>query len=115
MRDVCREMKRSGCFDRVNIALDYFDASINRIAAWAIGGRSIRKALLEVMLEPTKLLVDAEKAGKNHRRLALMEELKTLPLGAVWDKLCAEDNSAVGAGWLDQADGYEKTVLSKRK
>jgi L-rhamnose isomerase len=115
MRDVCREMKRSNSFDRIDIALDYFDASINRIAAWAIGARSIRKALLEVMLEPTKLLVDAEKAGKNHRRLALMEELKTLPFGAVWDKLCAEDNSAAGAGWIDQAEAYEKTVLGKRK
>jgi L-rhamnose isomerase len=114
MREACREIKRSRAFGRVDIALDYFDASINRIAAWAIGARSLRKALLEVMLEPTKLLADAEKKGKNHRRLALMEELKTLPFGAVWDKLCLDDGAA-GANWIDLADDYEKSVLLKRR
>ncbi|MDR1419890.1 MAG: L-rhamnose isomerase [Treponema sp.] len=114
MRDACREALRTGALDRIDFSLDYFDASINRIAAWAIGARSLRKALLEAMLEPTALLVDAEKKGKNHRRLALMEELKTLPFGAVWDKLCLEGGVPPGADWLELADGYEESVLSKR-
>jgi L-rhamnose isomerase len=66
------------------------------------------------MLEPSKLLVDAEKKGKNHRRLALMEELKTLPFGAIWDKLCLDDG-VPGTSWIDLTDDYEKSVLSKRR
>jgi L-rhamnose isomerase len=115
LRDVCREIARQKCFNRIDIALDYFDASINRIAAWVIGTRSLRKGLLEALLEPTRLLTDAEKAGKNHERLALMEELKTLPFSAVWDKLCLEGEVPAGAGWLDKVEEYEKTVLAKRR
>jgi L-rhamnose isomerase len=114
LREVCREIIRQNALARINIALDFFDASINRIAAWAIGSRSIRKALLEALLEPTKLLVEAEKAGKNHERLALMEELKTLPFSAVWDKLCLDAGAPVGIDWLDPVRDYEKSVLSKR-
>jgi L-rhamnose isomerase len=113
-RDVCREIARQKAFDRINIALDFFDASINRIAAWTIGYRSLRKALLESLLEPAKLLVDAERAGKNHERLALMEEFKTLPFGAVWDKLCLDAGVPAGTDWLEQITAYEKTALSKR-
>jgi L-rhamnose isomerase len=114
-REVCREILRQKALDRIDIALDFFDGSINRIAAWTIGSRSLRKSLLEAFLEPTKLLLDAEKAGKNHERLALMEELKTLPFSAVWDKLCLDAGTPVGADWLQPVDEYEKTVLSKRK
>ena len=114
MRETCREIKRAGAFGKVNLSLDYFDASINRIAAWAIGGRSLRKALLETLLEPTRLIVDAEKRGKNHERLALMEECKTLPFSAVWDKLCLDAGVPAGADWLDKVGEYEKTVLAKR-
>jgi L-rhamnose isomerase len=114
-RDVCREIVRSGFLDRVDIALDYFDASINRIAAWVIGARSLRKALLEVLLEPTALLKDAEKAGRYHERLALMEELKTFPFAAVWNKLCLDDSVPVGPAWIEKVDSYEKEVLSGRK
>jgi L-rhamnose isomerase len=119
LRDVCREIVRTcglrqKSFDRVSVALDYFDASINRIAAWVIGSRSVRKGFLEALLEPGKLLVDAEKAGRNHERLALMEELKTLPFAAVWDKLCLDAGAPVGAEWLDSVNQYEKTVLAKR-
>ena len=114
MRDVCREMARQKYFNRINIALDFFDASINRIAAWAIGSRSIRKGLLEAMLEPSKLLTDAEKAGRNHERLALMEEFKTLPFCAVWDKLCFDAGVPVGSNWLGKVNDYEKNVLLKR-
>ncbi|MDR0402807.1 MAG: L-rhamnose isomerase [Treponema sp.] len=115
MRDACREIKRAGAFDRIDFALDYFDASINRIAAWAIGARSLRKALLESFLEPTTLIADAEKRGKNHERLALMEECKTLPFAAVWDKLCLTAGVPTGAEWLGNVNEYEQKVLSKRK
>ncbi|MDR0586306.1 MAG: L-rhamnose isomerase [Treponema sp.] len=115
MRDACRELKRADAFGRVDIALDYFDASINRIAAWVIGARNLRKALLESLLEPTKLIVDAEKRGKNHERLALMEECKTLPFAAVWDKLCLTAGVPVNAEWLGNVNDYEQKVLSKRK
>jgi L-rhamnose isomerase len=114
MRDVCREIKRADIFKRLHIALDFFDASINRIAAWAIGSRSLRKALLEAFLEPTPLLVEAEKNGKYHERLALMEELKTFPFSAVWNKLCLQSSVPIGTDWFGMVDTYEQSVLSKR-
>ncbi|MDR2246039.1 MAG: L-rhamnose isomerase [Treponema sp.] len=115
LREVCREIIRQKSLDRIDIALDFFDASINRIAAWAIGARSVRKALLEALLEPTNLLIDAEKADKNHERLALMEELKTLPFSAVWDKLCLDSGVPVGIDWLGPVNEYEQSVLLKRR
>ncbi|MCL1811935.1 MAG: L-rhamnose isomerase [Treponema sp.] len=115
MRTACQEIKRSGEINKIDFALDYFDASINRIAAWVIGSRSLRKALLEAYLEPTRLLVDAEKKGKNHERLALLEECKTLPFGAVWDKLCHNAGSPVSTSWLADVNSYEEKVLSQRK
>jgi L-rhamnose isomerase len=115
LRAVWAEIVRTGALDRMDFSLDYFDASINRIAAWAIGARSLRKAMLEALLDPTKLLTDAEKKGKNHIRLALMEEVKTLPFSAVWDKLCRDDGKPVSTAWIDEVNSYEKTVLSKRK
>jgi L-rhamnose isomerase len=114
LRDICREIIRQKVLGRIDIALDFFDASINRIAAWTIGSRSVRRALLEALLEPTKLILDAEKAGKNHVRLALMEEFKTLPFPAVWDKLCLNAGVPVGADWLAHVAEYEERVLSKR-
>ena len=115
LRNVCTEIARQKCIDRINIALDYFDASINRIAAWVIGSRSLRKGLLESLLEPVKLITDAEKTGRNHERLALMEEFKTLPFPAVWDKLCLESGVPASASWLPVVNEYEKNVLLKRK
>ncbi|MDR1306921.1 MAG: L-rhamnose isomerase [Treponema sp.] len=114
MRFACQEIKRSGAIGKIDIALDYFDASINRIAAWTIGARNLRKALLEAYLEPTRLLVEAEEKGKNHERLALLEECKTLPFSAVWDKLCLEAGAPVSTAWIEAVDGYEQTVLAKR-
>ena len=115
LRDLCREIARQKYFDRIDIALDFFDASINRTAAWAIGTRSLRKGLLEALLEPAKLLMDAEKAGKYHERLALMEEFKTLPFSAVWDKLCSEAGVPVGIDLIESVNHYENDVLEKRK
>ncbi|MDR3334745.1 MAG: L-rhamnose isomerase [Treponema sp.] len=114
LRDVCRELTRQRIFDRINVALDFFDASINRIAAWTIGTRSLRKALLESFLEPTSLLLEAERAGKYHERLALMEAFKTLPFSAVWDKLCLEAAVPIGPDWLTRVNEYEEQVLVKR-
>jgi len=115
LREVCREITRHKYLNRVNIALDYFDASINRIAAWTIGSRSLRKGLLEALLEPLELLKKAELAGRYHERLALMEELKTLPFPAVWDKLCLNAGVPTGFDWLEKVNQYEKTVLEKRR
>ncbi len=114
VRDVCREVARQKAFDRIDLALDYFDASINRIAAWTIGARSLRKALLEALLEPTALIAEAERAGRNHERLALMEETKTLPFSAVWDKLCLDAGAPVGVDWIGKVAGYEAAVISGR-
>jgi L-rhamnose isomerase len=114
LRDVCREIARQNYFGRIDFALDFFDASINRIAAWTIGTRSLRKGILESLLEPAALLREAEKAGKNHERLALMEEAKTMPFSAVWDKLCIEAGVPAGIDWLVEVSGYEQTVLTKR-
>jgi len=114
LRDVCREIIRNNYLGKVKMALDYFDASINRIAAWVIGTNSLRKGFLEALLEPVSLLKDAEKAGKNHERLALMEEFKTLPFSAVWDMLCLKEKKPLGVTWIDQVKQYEETTLAKR-
>jgi L-rhamnose isomerase len=114
LRDVCRELVRTDYLKKTALALDFFDASINRIAAWAIGSRSLRKGLLYALLEPSAAIIEAEKAGRFHERLALMEEAKTLPFGAVWDKLCAKEGVPVGVDWLSDVAEYEATVLKKR-
>ena len=115
LRELCREITRQNFFNRIDIAMDFFDASINRIAAWTIGCRSLRKGLLESLLEPVKLLIKAEKEGKNHERLVLMEAFKTaVPFSAVWNKLCMEAKVPAGLGFLENINEYEKTVLNKR-
>ena len=115
LRELCREITRGKYLDRMSIALDFFDASINRIAAWTIGTRAVRKGFLESLLEPVKLLFDAEQSGKYYERLALMEELKTLPFAAVWDKLCLDSGAPVGIEWMEKVDQYEKSTLVLRK
>ena len=114
VRDVCREIVRLQAFARVNIALDYFDASINRIAAWIIGARSVQKALLEALLEPLVLIQKAENDRNNFERLAIMEESKSLPISAVWDKYCLEQGVATGMDWLSDVRHYEQKTLTRR-
>jgi len=114
VRDVSREIVRLGALDKVDLALDYFDASINRIAAWTIGARAVRKALLEALLEPIALIREAEAAGRHHDRLALMEESKTLPFSAVWDQLCLDAAVPIGPDWLAAVAKYEEKVQLKR-
>lgn len=111
---VAQEIKRCAAFGKVNIALDFFDASINRITAWVTGTRAVLKALLIAQLEPTHLLVEAEDSGNRGNRLALMEEFKTLPYGAVWDKYCMNSNTPAGAQWIKEVGQYEESVLAER-
>jgi L-rhamnose isomerase len=99
---------------RVRIGLDYFDASINRIAAWVIGARNMSKALLLAMLAPIDKLKLAEAEGDYTTRLALMEDAKVLPFGPVWDQYCQMMDVPPGAGWLPEVKTYEETVLKQR-
>jgi L-rhamnose isomerase len=114
LRAIAEELVRGDYLGRVHIGLDYFDASINRIAAWVIGTRCMLKALLIALLEPTKTLRNLEISGDFTSRLALMEELKTLPFGAIWDYYCSTQNVPVGDQWINEVTEYERIVLSKR-
>ena len=111
---IAQEVVRGGYLNRVHIGLDYFDASINRIAAWVIGSRNMMRALLLALVEPTEQLKQLEIAGDYTGRLALLEELKALPSGAVWDCACLRQGVAVGIGFMDEIQDYEQRVLSKR-
>ncbi len=106
---------RGNFLDRTHIGLDFFDASINRVAAWIIGTRNMIKSLLKALLEPAQTLRAFEAAGDYTSRLALLEEQKTLPFGAVWDYYCETKNVPGGSAWLGQVKKYEKDVLSKRQ
>ncbi len=113
-RAIFEEVVRGGFLDRTRIGLDFFDASINRIAAWIIGARATRKALLAALLEPTAQLRTLEADGDFTARLAFWEEAKALPLGAVWDEQCRRQDVPPGLAWLDTVRRYEAGVLSLR-
>jgi L-rhamnose isomerase len=110
---IAAELVRNNLLARTHIGLDFFDASINRIAAWTIGTRNTLKALLIALLEPAALR-EAEKSGDFTARLALMEETRSLPWGAVWDAYCESQGVPVGRAWLDEVNRYENSVLSRR-
>jgi L-rhamnose isomerase len=114
LRAIGEELVRGDFLGRTHIGLDFFDASINRVAAWVIGTRCMIKALLLALLEPIETLRKAETENDLTARLALMEENKTLPFGAVWDYYCEKMGVPVGAAWLEEVRCYEKNVLSKR-
>ncbi len=114
LRAIAEELVRGDYLGRVHIGLDYFDASINRVAAWVIGSRALLKALLLALLDPVARLRDAERRGDLTMRLGLMEESKALPFGAVWDHYCLKQGVPVGERWLEDVRTYEKTVLSRR-
>jgi L-rhamnose isomerase len=114
LRNAFLEIARGDAWDRVAVATDYFDASINRIAAYVIGLRATRKAILYALLDPSARLRELEQAGRNAARLALMDEMKTMPFGAVWDELCARAGTPADRAWMDQVDRYERSVLSDR-
>ncbi|MGA2222404.1 MAG: L-rhamnose isomerase [Verrucomicrobiia bacterium] len=114
LRHVFLEIQRGNAWDRVAVATDYFDASINRIAAYAIGLRATRKAILYALLDPSNKLKQLEAEGNNAGRLAMMDEMKTMPFGAVWDYLCAKGNAPLDHAWMDDVKNYEASVLRKR-
>jgi L-rhamnose isomerase len=114
LQAIAGELVRGNYLGRVRIGLDYFDASINRVAAWVIGARNMLKALLKALLEPAGALRLAEAQGDFTSRLALQEEAKTMPLGAVWDFYCLTSGVPAGADWLTEVKNYERDVLSKR-
>jgi L-rhamnose isomerase len=111
---IAQELVRGDYLGRTHIGLDYFDASINRVAAWVIGTRAMLKALLAALLEPIKKLREMEAAGDYTGRLAMLEELKSLPAGAVWDYYCRQQNVPSEQSWVNEIRGYEHTVLVKR-
>jgi L-rhamnose isomerase len=111
---IAKEIVRGGKLDRIYLGLDFFDASINRVAAWVIGTRNMLKALLIALLEPIETLRRAERDMDFTQRLMLMEELKSLPWAAVWDYYCLRQGVPVGPCWFDEVRRYEETVLSLR-
>ncbi len=114
LQAIMQEIVRGDYLERVHIGLDFFDASINRIAAWVTGTRATSRALLQAILEPSELLRKCESEGNLTARLAMLEEIKNLPANAVWDYYCLTNDVPVGRAWLDEVQTYEKQVLSKR-
>ncbi len=111
---IAQEIVRCKALKRVNIGLDFFDASLNRIGAYIIGTRAAQMAFLYALLEPHKTLVKYEEHGRNFERLALLELLKSKPFGAVWDYYCMINKVPVGEDYIDEILKYEKKVLIKR-
>ena len=112
--DLSKEIVRCNAIDRVNIGLDYFDGSINRIGAYVIGTRATQKCLMQALLEPIETLRAYEAADKGFERLALLEEMKSFPWGEVWDEFCRRNNVPVGESYIADIQKYEDEVLSKR-
>lgn len=113
-RQIAKEVVRCNALDRTFLALDYFDASINRIAAWVIGMRNLEKALLNALLTPHEQLRALQDAGRFTELLAAHEELKTLPMGAVWEELCTRAGVPADGSWMDAVKQYEKDVFPTR-
>ena len=113
-KEIAKEIVASGRIDDIAIALDYFDASINRVAAWALGLRNFRKAMLIAMLTPHAELAALQNECKNTELMIKQEELKSYPWGDVWDEYCARNGVAVGYEWLEEIKNYEENVLAKR-
>ena len=114
VKQVFLELQRGNAFDRVDLALDFFDASINRIAAYVVGTRANRKALLFALLDPTGTLQALEAHGQRAQKLALMEEMKTMPFGDVWNFLCLRGGVPAGGAWIPEVEKYAETVLAAR-
>lgn len=113
-REIAKEVVRCNALDRTFLALDYFDASINRIAAWVIGMRNLEKALLNALLTPHEQLRALQDAGRFTELLAAHEELKTLPMGAIWEELCTRAGVPADGSWMDAVKQYEKDVFPTR-
>ncbi len=113
-KEIAKEIVASGRMDDIAMALDFFDASINRIAAWVVGLRSFRKALLSALLTPHATLAALQDSEQFTKLMVLQEELKMMPMGAVWDEFCARQGVEANESWFDAVTAYENEVLSKR-
>ena len=105
------EIIRADALGKINLGLDFFDASINRIGAYVIGARATLKAFLIALLEPKKLK-EIEESGENFKRIAILEELKTMPFGVIWDYYCWKNQVPTGLEWIDEVYKYEKEILN---
>ena len=114
LREIMKEIVRNDALDKVLIGLDFFDASINRVAAWVIGTRNARKALLWALLQPNERLRELQDSGRFTEKLMLMEEAKTLPFGDVWARFCEQEGVPAGEGWFAEVMAYEDAVLKAR-
>ena len=114
IRNLFQQIVRGDYLSKTNIALDFFDASINRIGAWVVGTRAAKKGLLCALLEPTAMLNDFENNGDGAMKLAMLEELKTYPLGAVWNMFCHQHQTPAGTAWLNAMADYDRTVIRTR-
>lgn len=114
LQEIGKELVRNQLLAKTNIGLDFFDATINRIAAWVIGTRNTQKALLKAMLEPIDQLKEMELNFDFTSRMAYTEELKDFPSAAVWNYFCYQNNVPVGLDWLTEVQAYEKDVLANR-
>lgn len=112
--NLCHDIVRGDFLDNIHIGLDFFDATLNRIGAWAVGARSVLKGLLRALLEPVDTLKQYEAEGKYFERLALLEECKMLPFGTVWDYFCENRNTVPERALIQSVKDYENSVLSKR-
>ncbi|MFQ6323695.1 L-rhamnose isomerase [Lactococcus garvieae] len=115
LQDIAKELVRNDLLSRTNIGLDFFDATINRIAAWVIGTRNTQKAMLKAMLEPIQDLKEMELEFDFTKRMAYTEELKDFPYADVWNYFCEQNGVPVGLDWLEEVRNYEEEVLMKRK
>ena len=113
-KEICKEIVRCDGLDRVFIALDYFDASINRVSAWVTGFRNLQKALLFALLQPNETLTKLQNKGNFTKLMVLQEELKTMPFGDVWDEYCKVCGKPADGQWFPEIEKYEAEVLSKR-
>ncbi len=114
LKDLLMEVVRAEVLDRVHLALDYFDASMNRVGAWVIGARALLKAVLWALLEPVEMLREFEAKGDFFQRLAVLEDAKTLPAGPVWNYYCLKSGVPTDQNWISEVLKYEQDVLSKR-
>jgi L-rhamnose isomerase len=115
LKEIAKEIVRCDALDRVLIGLDFFDASINRIAAWVVGTRDMQKALLYALLLPHQYMKELQDSTRFTELMALSEELKTCPFGDVWDEYCRRQQVPLGMSWFNEIKKYEAEVLSQRK
>jgi L-rhamnose isomerase len=115
IQQIAQEIVRNNYQKRVNIGLDFFDGSVNRVGAYLVGTRATQQAFLQALLEPTEMLLKLEENGRNFERLAWLDTMKSRMFGAVWDYYCFLNEVPVGGGFIDEVVKYEKEVLLKRK